>query len=583
MPIIKKYTTKNIFISSTFIDMQLERDILSKKVLPLVKEFALKYYINIEFVDLRFGIDIGNKNLLDKVINTCSDEIVRCKPLFIGFLGNRFGTEIENSNESITSFEIHKAISENCECLYYFRKITNLDSLGGSIDKYFYNDEKVNDLKNELLDSYPQKCRSYDSFYDPIKEELVIDDSFVSEVANDINLLIKDLYEEEAINNSLPHFEYLSFLHKDYIDVDEDAHYFLSKIFLFDEKIDLFIGHNGNGKSLLIANLVKENENDSLILPFYTAVSDELSLIYLLNNYIEMMKRHLGESYEFIFDEEETVDTFYQLLSRINKKCMLVIDDYKYIKDGKIIDKYSWIRVDQIPNNVRFLIATSSGMDAEKLEIDSYVWHSSQVDYRICKKFLDGYLLKINQKVSKEFYDMLFKELLDKGNGKSIMYLKIYLDYIFFNDRHDAMIINKLSNEVKDNDLTNVDRAVLDFYTDKIKNMDEKLDLLLPKLLNKKLELLDNDLANLILVLIATMENGVKESDIIEIAKLLNIQFVANEFAYLRKILPSYFYQQQDGSWIIPNYTIKTSLKNHFKNNNKEYIKNSKKSKSCIL
>ncbi|MBQ3253968.1 MAG: DUF4062 domain-containing protein, partial [Acholeplasmatales bacterium] len=146
MSIIKKYTTKNIFISSTFVDMQLERDILSKKVLPLVKEFALKYYINIEFVDLRFGIDIGNKNLLDKVVNTCSDEIIRCKPLFIGFLGNRFGTEIDNSNESITSYEIHKAISENCESLFYFRNISNIDSLGDSKDKYIYKDEKVNEL-----------------------------------------------------------------------------------------------------------------------------------------------------------------------------------------------------------------------------------------------------------------------------------------------------------------------------------------------------------------------------------------------------------------------------------------------------
>ena len=54
------YKNQRIFVSSTFLDMQKERDYLKKKILPIIKEYALKYYINVEFVDLRFGIDIGN-------------------------------------------------------------------------------------------------------------------------------------------------------------------------------------------------------------------------------------------------------------------------------------------------------------------------------------------------------------------------------------------------------------------------------------------------------------------------------------------------------------------------------------------
>lgn len=564
MSIIKKYITKNIFISSTFIDMQLERDILAKRVLPLVKEFALRYYINIEFVDLRFGIDIGNKNLLDKVINTCSDEIIRCKPLFISFLGNRFGTEIENTTESITSFEIHKAINENCESLFYFRNIKNKEELKENKELYYYNDEKVNSLKNELLAKYPNSCKSYNAYYDKNNNELIIDNSFIDMLVNDINNLIEKLYKNDTINSSLPHYNYLSYLHKDYIDIDEDADYFLSKIFNFEEKIDLFLGLNGSGKSSLIANLAKENEIDTLILPFYTEVSNDLSLINLLNTFIEMIKNHLNLEYEYISNEEEAVRLFYNLLSKINNKCMIIIDDFKYIKDGDKYDKYSWIRLDDISNNIRILISTSSGYDAEQLELDSYIWHASMVNHRICKKYLDGYLIKINQRVSDEFYNVLFDELIKKVNNKPIMYLKLYLDYIFFNDRHDASIINKLSKEVNDNNLTNVDKAVLDFYTNKIKKMSDILDDLLPEFINKKLELLDNDLGNLIIYLIVSMNNGIKEQDINEIAKLLNIKYVTNEFAYLRKILPAYFYQQADGSWIMPNYSTKNSLKAHY-------------------
>lgn len=63
----------------------MERDYLNKKVLPIIKDYALKYNINVELVDLRFGIDIGNNNKLDKVVDVCKDEIDTCVPLFIFF------------------------------------------------------------------------------------------------------------------------------------------------------------------------------------------------------------------------------------------------------------------------------------------------------------------------------------------------------------------------------------------------------------------------------------------------------------------------------------------------------------------
>ena len=274
MAIVKKYATKNIFISSTFLDMQVERDVLAKKVLPIVKEYALKYHVNIEFVDLRFGIDIGNQNLLDKVINTCSDEIVRCKPLFIGFLGNRFGTAIDGSKESITSFEIHKAILEKCESLFYFRTITNQEALKENKEKYIYRDEKVQSLKEEIIGIYPNSYREYTSFYDEEKEELILSEEFISMLVEDINELIKKMYVREPLNTLSPHLDYLSFLYKDYIDIDEGAEYFLSKLFLFKEKILLILGRDGSGKSSLVSNLVKEYEKEALIFPFFTNVDD---------------------------------------------------------------------------------------------------------------------------------------------------------------------------------------------------------------------------------------------------------------------------------------------------------------------
>ena len=51
---------KKIFISSTFKDMQAERDILHLEVLPEVNEFAAQFGQAVAISDLRWGIDTGH-------------------------------------------------------------------------------------------------------------------------------------------------------------------------------------------------------------------------------------------------------------------------------------------------------------------------------------------------------------------------------------------------------------------------------------------------------------------------------------------------------------------------------------------
>ena len=83
-----------IFLSSTFKDMQYERDIIQKEILPEVQDYVTKYGINLEIVDLRWGISTENVDGEDvnyKILRTCFDEIDLCKPFFMCLLGNRYG------------------------------------------------------------------------------------------------------------------------------------------------------------------------------------------------------------------------------------------------------------------------------------------------------------------------------------------------------------------------------------------------------------------------------------------------------------------------------------------------------------
>ncbi len=75
--------------------MQAERDYLKNKVFPQVEEELQKRRIKLEIVDLRWGVDTTSMEQEDEreanVLKVCLDEIRRCRPFFIGLLGDRYG------------------------------------------------------------------------------------------------------------------------------------------------------------------------------------------------------------------------------------------------------------------------------------------------------------------------------------------------------------------------------------------------------------------------------------------------------------------------------------------------------------
>lgn len=88
--------TIGIFISSTFKDMDAERDIVLSVLKPAI-ESALKFrHVDaaVRIVDLRWGVntqDIPEEERESKVLNDCLDYIRTSRPFFIGFVGDRYG------------------------------------------------------------------------------------------------------------------------------------------------------------------------------------------------------------------------------------------------------------------------------------------------------------------------------------------------------------------------------------------------------------------------------------------------------------------------------------------------------------
>src|ERR1044072_8066437 len=79
-----------VFVSSTFRDMQEERDELIKRVFPQLRKLCESRGVAWSEVDLRWGVTDEQKADGD-VLPICLAEIDRCRPFFIGLLGQRYG------------------------------------------------------------------------------------------------------------------------------------------------------------------------------------------------------------------------------------------------------------------------------------------------------------------------------------------------------------------------------------------------------------------------------------------------------------------------------------------------------------
>ena len=110
--------TIRVFISSTFRDLETERDYLNKIVFPQVEHYCTKRFLTFIPIDLRWGIpEEDSRNGL--VLSTCLEEIDNSRPFFIGILGSRYGwmpkpEELNNLRSGAQPFRewLDKKVSE---------------------------------------------------------------------------------------------------------------------------------------------------------------------------------------------------------------------------------------------------------------------------------------------------------------------------------------------------------------------------------------------------------------------------------------------------------------------------------------
>src|SRR6266568_4924751 len=79
-----------LFLSSTFRDLQPEREYLIKHVVPELRIRFRECGIELTEIDLRWGIT-NEETVGGRTVRLCLEEVDRCRPYFIGIMAERHG------------------------------------------------------------------------------------------------------------------------------------------------------------------------------------------------------------------------------------------------------------------------------------------------------------------------------------------------------------------------------------------------------------------------------------------------------------------------------------------------------------
>ena len=144
-----KSRTIRVFISSTFRDMNAERDHLNNFIFPQICNYCEQRFLQFIPVDLRWGVlEEDSHNGL--VLSSCMEEIDNSRPFFIGILGSRYGwqptlKELSNLRASVQLQRpwIEKKISEGASITEMEREYGVLRDMNLAHACFLIRDEKM--------------------------------------------------------------------------------------------------------------------------------------------------------------------------------------------------------------------------------------------------------------------------------------------------------------------------------------------------------------------------------------------------------------------------------------------------------
>ncbi len=304
------WVSRPVFVTSTFADMQAERDHLRDHVFPVLEERLRQRRHNLEPIDLRWGVETvavdqqHAKELL--VLKVCLGEIRRSRPFLIGLIGDRYGWAppeermkaaideegfaTDLTGKSITALEIEYGAladpDQQRRSRFYFRDPLPYDRMRSELAALFSDAHRyapdaaarLAALKERLSRDLPDRVRKYAATWDARAERVTGLEAWGRQVLED---LWSDLDEEtRAYEHEPPPTwqEEERWVLEQF--VEDRARGFVGRTDVMREALELatsaesdnapcglcITGKAGAGKSALFAHLCRELERQNRLL-----------------------------------------------------------------------------------------------------------------------------------------------------------------------------------------------------------------------------------------------------------------------------------------------------------------------------
>ena len=393
-----------IFVSSTFYDMQVERDLLKKVVKKRLDEKFGDRGVIVEFVDLRWGLDTQSESDVEEnVLRVCLREIRNCMPFFISFLGDRYGWVPDaglkekgcafmgkddyrmlcgEKNISVTEMEIlYGAFRKDAtlgNCVFCFRDDGSYSKLSDA-ERTLYGDddvktEKLRRLKRKILaqcekqgdgkiinyhidleGDYPAKLLSLSSLAD----ELVA--WFSSKIEDMKKSDLETLPDElTRVNAFIRRHE------KHYVERKGVENKILDYIVNGDNGFIVLNGESGCGKSCTLSRIYRMlGQNASFVPLFFSTEFSPVAVnaTEVLKSYTRQLEHYLGQPLPRGESYNELQDVFNGAIDKVGaceKQVVLLLD----AADGMQRDVVSR-NLAFIPDGMAAVVSVSNGSFAD--------------------------------------------------------------------------------------------------------------------------------------------------------------------------------------------------------------------------
>ena len=592
---------KCIFISSTFKDMQNERDLIRDKVEPVLKDFAEKYGKVIQLIDLRWGVNtkkLSEKESSEKVLKTCLYEIDRCRPYFIGLLGNRYGwipdpntmkTSIENHayhteefEKSVTELEIEYGVLRSQVepvCFFYMR--SDLDPRGmEETQRKTYVDEgemqaRLKNLKDRITEKCGNKVRKYNVTFE--NGNIHLTDNLAEQIINDIkNALIIEWGEKPEVSDKWQSKEKKkieNFLldHLNRFTGRGNEITYLKNFALSGpgERTMLMIkGESGSGKSSLLAKLFDElYPKPCLVLTCFCGLSSESTLAAgILRIFIDQLSDHLKQPDESdgISDFDALKEVFYRLLNSIprEERVILVVDALDQLYPCDESRKMLWIDSD-LPENARLICSITDGEEIEHFRTNrGVVWNLPALSNESIREITVSIAGQYHKELDKRVIEAIAAKSGVSG-GKAIinpLYLSLIVQDLVMINRQEFEKIDSSGNTGK-----TVDDSVAEYMIGLIDSTSGNINIQYMNIIKRIEKIVGAEFVDAVLCMIAISRNGLREIDFAKICTKLGVNWNTADFSWMRQILLNNLIQKESGQWDFAHRTYREIIRENFK------------------